>query len=69
MLRRIKQIIRSLALKIIYSPRSEVKINIIQANYNKILQGKKYVITGGSKGIGHAIASKFVNEGADVVII
>ena len=33
----------------------------------KQLQGKIALITGASRGIGHAIASKFAAEGADIV--
>src|SRR3954451_7568931 len=32
------------------------------------LKGKKAVVTGGSKGIGRAIADTFANEGADVAL-
>jgi len=35
----------------------------------KLLEGKKAVITGGSEGIGYAIAEAFVKNGADVIII
>lgn len=35
----------------------------------KLLEGKKAVITGGSEGIGYAIAEAFVKNGADVLII
>ena len=35
---------------------------------NNILKGKKVVITGGTKGIGKAMAKRFVNAGAEVVI-
>lgn len=34
----------------------------------KQLQGKTALITGASRGIGHAIASKFATEGADIVL-
>ena len=32
------------------------------------LKGKKAVVTGGSKGIGHAIADGFAAEGADIAL-
>lgn len=34
-----------------------------------ILAGKKIIVTGGSKGIGYHIAKKFIESGADVVIV
>ncbi|WP_449124803.1 SDR family NAD(P)-dependent oxidoreductase, partial [Pseudomonas viridiflava] len=34
----------------------------------KILQGKRALITGGSSGIGYAIAKSFVKNGASIVI-
>lgn len=45
-----------------------VYANISQINYNGILEGKKVLVTGGSSGIGYAIAKKCLNEGAKVVI-
>ncbi|PRR84092.1 SDR family NAD(P)-dependent oxidoreductase [Clostridium vincentii] len=45
-----------------------VYVNISQINYNGILEGKKVLVTGGSSGIGYAIAKKCLNEGARVVI-
>ena len=35
----------------------------------KLLEGKKIIVTGGTSGIGKAIASIFVREGAIVVIL
>jgi NAD(P)-dependent dehydrogenase (short-subunit alcohol dehydrogenase family) len=45
-----------------------VNVNISQVNYNKILEGKRVLVTGGSSGIGYAIAKKCLEEGARVVI-
>lgn len=43
-------------------------INISCLQPNKILIGKKIIITGGGRGLGAAMAEKFVKEGADVLI-
>lgn len=45
-----------------------VYVDIKQINYNKRLTGKHVVITGGTSGIGLAIAKKFINEGAKLLI-
>jgi len=45
-----------------------VYVNISQINYNGILEGKRVLVTGGSSGIGYAIAKKCLEEGARVVI-
>lgn len=45
-----------------------VKVNIAQIQYGGILKGKNVLITGGSSGIGLAIARKCLAEGAMVVI-
>jgi 3-oxoacyl-[acyl-carrier protein] reductase len=44
------------------------QINIAQINYGGILKGKRVLVTGGSSGIGLAIAKKCLAEGATVVI-
>ena len=43
-------------------------LSLYQINYNKILLGKRILITGGSSGIGLAIAKKCLSEGAYVLI-
>lgn len=43
--------------------------NIAYVDYNLILEGKNVLITGGSTGIGLAIAEKSIKSGANVVII
>jgi len=42
--------------------------NISEVHYGAILQGKSILITGGSAGIGLAIAKKCISEGAIVII-
>jgi NAD(P)-dependent dehydrogenase (short-subunit alcohol dehydrogenase family) len=43
-------------------------VNIAQINYGGVLSNKKVLITGGSSGIGYAIAKKAISEGAHVLI-
>lgn len=44
------------------------QVNVSQVNYGESLKGKRILITGGSAGIGLAIAKKCLSEGARVVI-
>ena len=65
----IKRYIRKIAKFILESsPEKHVSVNISQINYNETLKGKNIIITGGSKGIGLAIAKKCISEGANVLI-
>jgi len=43
-------------------------VNIAQINHGKILKGKTVLVTGGSSGIGLAIAKRYLAEGAEVLI-
>lgn len=45
-----------------------MNLTINQIQYSDICRGKKIIITGGSDGIGLAMAKKFVSQGADVLI-
>lgn len=65
---KIKSILRNWVIAAIAQPKSKVNIGIAQINYNRILNGQHIVITGGSKGIGFAMAKKMVSEGASVII-
>lgn len=49
-------------------PSVDVRAEISYLNPDAKLAGKRIVITGGGKGIGKAIAERFVKEGADVLI-
>ena len=49
-------------------PNKIVKVNIAQINYGGILKDKKILITGGSRGLGFAIAEKCLKEQAKVCI-
>ena len=64
----IKSIIKKIALRIVLEPKAHVRVQLHQVNYNGILRNKNIVITGGSKGIGYAMAKKFISEGATVLI-
>lgn len=64
-----KRIIRKIAKFILASqPNAFVQVNVGQIQAGNILQGKKIIITGGSSGLGYAMAKKFISEGAEVVI-
>jgi len=49
-------------------PRKEIYVNVASVKYGQILAGKNILITGGSSGIGLAIAKKCALEGAQVLI-
>lgn len=55
--------------KILYALKPNyVKISVLHINSGETLKGKNIVITGGSRGIGRAMAEKFLDEGATVLI-
>lgn len=49
-------------------PRNEIYVNVASINYGQVLADKNILITGGSSGIGLAIAKKCVAEGAQILI-
>lgn len=57
------------AVDFLLRDRRVVKVEISQINYGGILKNRNIVITGGSGGLGLAMARKFVQEGAVVLIV
>lgn len=49
-------------------PQKVVKAEIYYTSPSSKLEGKKIIVTGGGKGLGAAMAKKFVSEGASVLI-
>lgn len=49
-------------------PQKNVIAQITYSSPNERLKGKKIIITGGGRGLGFAMAKKFIEEGADVLI-
>lgn len=43
--------------------------NITYLQPNERLKGKKIIITGGGRGLGFVMAKRFIEEGADVLIM
>lgn len=50
------------------TPEKNISANISYLKPNDRLQGKKIIVTGGGKGLGAAMAKKFKEEGASVLI-
>lgn len=63
MLDRIKQ-----AIRIIFKRKEIVNLNVTYSAPNARFEGKKVMVTGGTSGIGLAIAKAFLAEGATVLI-
>lgn len=62
----IRQLISRILLRLGFV--DQVSANITYSAPNERLKGKKIIITGGGRGLGAAMAEKFVREGADVLI-
>lgn len=64
----IKRVIKK-AFKLIFAKRPiYTTANIVTLAPNELLKGRKALITGGTSGIGYAIAEAFLKSGADVCI-
>lgn len=51
------------------TPIKEITADISYLQVNNRLRGKKIIITGGGRGLGASMATKFTAEGADVLIV
>ena len=49
-------------------PKTVTNVKVAHIDYGDILKDKAIIVTGGSKGIGHAMAKRFVEAGAEVII-
>ena len=49
-------------------PKVSLTTNLYQIEYNRIFEGKKCIITGGSSGIGFEIAKKWIDNGGTALI-
>ena len=52
----------------LFIPKKKTIVNIVELQSNKYLKGRTALITGGTSGIGFAIAKEFLKSGANVVI-
>lgn len=49
-------------------PENHITANIVTIAPNELLKGRKIIVTGGSRGLGYAMAKRFVEQGANVLI-
>ena len=64
----INKIIRGILTRILLKPKNAINVSVVTLCGQGRLSGRKIVVTGGSRGIGYAMAKKFSNEGASVII-
>ena len=68
-MRKLKEYVkRGITYVISEVPQKIVKVPVAQIQYGGILEGKKILITGGSRGLGYAIAKRCLEEKAVVTI-
>lgn len=66
--RNMKEKVKHLLSFLLHGERQPIYAQISLLTPNNRLCGSKIIVTGGSRGIGFAMAKKFVEEGADVLI-
>ena len=63
-----KYLIKRFCSFLLVHSHKEIHANIVVLGQNQLLEGRTALITGGTSGIGKAIAYAFLNAGADVII-
>lgn len=64
----VKLLLKKMARFIFSGPTKKVYAQILYTQPSKVLVGKKIIITGGASGLGAAMAKKFKENGAEVLI-
>lgn len=64
----LKESLKHIVSFIVHGGARPLYANITYLNPSKKLEGKKIIVTGGGRGLGFAMAKRFVAEGADVLI-
>lgn len=65
---KIKNILRNWVFAALSQPKNCVKVEIAEISRGLVHANRVIIVTGGSKGIGYAIAEKLLKEGAEVII-
>lgn len=60
--------LRNIISAILCGRRKAITANITLSSPSGCLNGKKVIVTGGNRGLGYAMAKRFVEEGAEVLI-
>ena len=65
---KVKQTIRRILSFLLHGETRPIYANISYLRPNELLKGKNIIVTGGGRGLGYAMAKRFTEEGATVLI-